>query len=487
MSRSSRPTGTTRIGAADEVDHGRSPLRVACGRDRAARLVEEDVAERLLADETAVDADVVGAPDERVELARLAVDGDAPGLDEPVRAATRGDAGAREVGVQAHAVHSVRVRSRVVRDIADLTRRFADLIVGFGANVQPGQIVGITTNPGKEELTRQVARAAYERGARWVDVFTHDPWVKRQRLAHADETTLEFVPPWMVDRLEWFSDERAARITLSGNAAPEALDGIDPARAGQGRPAVPPERRRRHQPGDDELVRRAGAHTAAGRGSSTRTLDEAEAYERLWDAIAHVCRLDEDDPEAAWRERGGTLRDVATRLTERRFDSMRLHGPGTDVTVGLMASSVWLAADFETVGGIRHYPNVPSEEIFTTPDPLRVDGHVTATQAARGLRRHDRRDPRRVRGRARRQDRRRSRRRRAACAGGEGRRRLAARRARARRRRGPDRPARHGLLRDAPRRERREPHRARERLRSSAWPTRPTGSGSTRAASTSTS
>ena len=59
---------------------------------------------------------------------------------------------------------------------------------------------------------------------------------------------------------------------------------------------------------------------------------------------------------------------------------MRLHGPGTDVTVGLMASSVWIAADFETVGGIRHYPNVPSEEIFTTPDPLRVDGHVTATR-----------------------------------------------------------------------------------------------------------
>ena len=130
-------------------------------------------------------------------------------------------------------MHSVRVRSRVVRDVADLTRRFADLIVNFGANVQPGQIVGITTTPGKEELTRQVARAAYERGARWVDVFTHDPWVKRQRLAHADESTLDFVPPWMVDRLEWFSDERAARITLTGNAAPEALEGIDPGRAGK--------------------------------------------------------------------------------------------------------------------------------------------------------------------------------------------------------------------------------------------------------------
>ena len=276
-------------------------------------------------------------------------------------------------------MHSGRVRSRVVRDIADLTRRFADLIVGFGANVQPGQIVGITTNPGKEELTRQIARAAYERGARWVDVFTHDPWVKRQRLAHADESTLDFVPPWMVDRLEWFSDERAARITLTGNAAPEALDGIDPGRAGKD--VLP------YLPNIGDVVNRATTNWSIAPAPTPGwarlvypDLDEADAFERLWDAIAHVCRLDEDDPEAAWRERGGRLKDVATRLSERRFDRMRLHGPGTDVTVGLMASSVWIAADFETVGGIRHYPNVPSEEIFTTPDPLRVDGHVTATR-----------------------------------------------------------------------------------------------------------
>ena len=276
-------------------------------------------------------------------------------------------------------MHSGRVRSRVVRDVADLTRRFADLIVGFGANVQPGQVVGITTNPGKEALTREVVRAAYERGARWVDVFTHDPWVKRQRLALADETTLDFVPPWMIDRLEWFSDEGAARITLTGNVAPEALDGIDPSRAGKD--VLP------YLPNTGDVVNRkttnwtvAPAPTPGWARLVYPGLEEQEATGKLWDAIAHVCRLDEDDPEAAWRERGGSLQRVATRLTERRFDKMRLHGPGTDVTVGLMPSSVWLAADFETVGGIRHYPNVPSEEIFTTPDRLRVDGHVTATR-----------------------------------------------------------------------------------------------------------
>lgn len=264
-------------------------------------------------------------------------------------------------------------------DVADLTRRFADLIVGFGANVQPGQIVGITSNPGKEALTREVARAAYERGARWVDVFTHDAWVKRERLAHADESTLDFVPPWMIDRLEWLSDERAARITLSGNPAPEALDGIDPARAGKD--VLP------YLPNVGAVVNRrttnwtiSPAPTPGWARLVYPDVPQEDAYARLWEAIAHVCRLDADDPEAAWRERGRALRGVAERLTERRFDSIRLHGPGTDVTVGLFPSSHWLAADFETVDGIRHYPNVPSEEIFTTPDPMRVDGHVTATR-----------------------------------------------------------------------------------------------------------
>ncbi len=264
-------------------------------------------------------------------------------------------------------------------DHADLTRRLADLVVAYGANVQPGQVVGVTTYTGKEELTREVARAAYERGARWVDVVTFDPWVKRQRLALAEEATLEYIPPWLEARLEWLSDEHAARITLNGPAAPDALDGIDPARAGKD--VLP------YLPNTGEVVNRrttnwcvAPAPTPAWGKLVYPELDPEAAYDRLWEEIAYVCRLDADDPEAAWRERARTLEGVAGRLTERRFDAIHLHGPGTDLTVGLLPSSVWNAADFVTVDGLRHFPNIPSEEMFTTPDPERVDGHVTATR-----------------------------------------------------------------------------------------------------------
>ncbi len=266
-----------------------------------------------------------------------------------------------------------------MHDYADLTRRLADLVVGFGANVQPGQVVGITTYTGKEQLTREIARASYERGARWVDVVTFDAWVKRERLAHADESTLDFVPPWMIDRLEWLSAERAARVTLTGNASPDALDGIDPARAGKD--VLP------YLPNLGDVINRfttnwtvAPCPTPGWAELVFPELEADEAYDRLWTQVAHVCRLDTDDPEAAWRERARTLETLAGRLTERRFDAIRLHGPGTDVTVGLFPSSIWHAADFHTGDGLRHFPNVPSEEIFTTPDPDRVDGHVTATR-----------------------------------------------------------------------------------------------------------
>jgi aminopeptidase len=266
-----------------------------------------------------------------------------------------------------------------VADHAELTRRLADLVVGYGANVQPGQIVAITTYTGKEALTREVARAAYERGARWVDVVTFDPWVKRERLARADESTLEYIPPWMEERLEWLSSERAARVTLNGPSAPDSLDGVDPARAGKDvLPYLP-------RTGDvvNERTTNWCVAPAPTRGWAKLVypdLPEEDAYDRLWEEVAHICRLDTEDPESAWRERARRLEGVAARLTERRFDAIRLHGPGTDVTVGLFRSSVWHAADFETVDGLRHFPNIPSEEMFTTPDPARVDGHVTATR-----------------------------------------------------------------------------------------------------------
>ena len=127
---------------------------------------------------------------------------------------------------------SFSVVCRPVRDRSQDVDRLADLLVGFGTNLQPGQILGLTAYHGMEEVAYAVARAAYKRGAKYVDVFWWDQLVKRQRLEHADESTLDFVPPWIEQRMQWLSDEHAARVSLTGTSA-SALEGLDPARTGR--------------------------------------------------------------------------------------------------------------------------------------------------------------------------------------------------------------------------------------------------------------
>ena len=261
----------------------------------------------------------------------------------------------------------------------DTLDRFADLIVRFAANVQPGQIVAITTEPGKLDLTRAIADRAYRAGAKFVDVVQFDLHVKRSRILHAAEDTLDYVPPWYGERVLALGEHRAARVALTGPSMPGLLSDLDPARAG-----------RDQLPFLRESAQVVNARTTNWTAVPCPTepwaalvyddLEPTDALARLWEHVLHMCRLDEDDPVAAWTERQDTLAGVAERLSELRLDALHFEGPGTDLRVGLLPTSRWISARFETVDGIRHMPNLPSEEIFTTPDPERVDGYVRATK-----------------------------------------------------------------------------------------------------------
>ena len=266
---------------------------------------------------------------------------------------------------------------RAVRDHSGDVDRLADLLVGFGANLQPGQILGVTAYLGMEDAARAVARAGYKRGAKYVDVFWWDQLVKRERLEFADEETLDYIPPWFEQRMDWLSDERAARVTLTGTSA-GVFEGLDPARTG--RDSLP------YISAVPRIVNERTTNWTAGPcpnlGWAERVHPELEpeaALDKLWEEVTYVLRLDTEDPVEAWRERMKVIVASADRMTERRFDSLHLQGAGTDLTIGLMPSSKWLGADFSTAAGITHYPNLPTEEVFTTPDPERVDGHVSAT------------------------------------------------------------------------------------------------------------
>jgi aminopeptidase len=257
--------------------------------------------------------------------------------------------------------------------------RFADLVVGFGANVQPDQIVAIGCEPGKEYLVRALAASAYRHGAKFVDVAWFDPRVKRARIEHARPDTLGFVPPWYGERVLALGEQRAARLALSGPTAPGLLSDLDPRLVGKDR-----------LPSVKEGIQVVNERTTNWSICPCPTqvwadlvfpeLDETERLARLEHEILHVLRLDEEDPIAAWRARADTLVSTAERLSARRFDALHYEGPGTDLTIGLLPSSGWQAARFHTVDGLEHMPNLPTEEVFTTPDPERTQGVVRSTK-----------------------------------------------------------------------------------------------------------
>lgn len=261
----------------------------------------------------------------------------------------------------------------------DRHQRLAALIVDFGANVQPGQLVDLAADVGKEELARAVAERAYERGAKFVDATYYDPHVKRARIERVREESLEYIPPWFGERVLELGRSHAASIYLTGPAAPHLFDDLDADRLGRD---VYPRVKEWMSVVDEKTVNWciAPCPTRAWAAYVHPELEPDAAYERLWQEISHICRLDEADPAAAWRERSEQLKGAAARLNDRRFDSLHFEGDGTDLTVGLLPTSRWSGGGDETVDGVFHMANLPTEEVYTAPDPARTSGTVRATK-----------------------------------------------------------------------------------------------------------
>ena len=262
---------------------------------------------------------------------------------------------------------------------ADRLQALAHLTVSFAANVQPGQVLAIGAEIGKEDLVRALAAEGYKAGAKFVDVAWFDPHIKHARVEHADPDTLGWVPPWIGERVLSLGDHHAARIGLTGPVEPHLFDDLDPALVGKDQLPFVAE--------NGKVVSERTTNwtaipcpTQGWADLCFPDVDPDEALERLWTEIAHVCRLDEPDPVAAWGERMDLLEAVGERLRALEPSAIRLRGPGTDLEVGLLPTSKWIAARFSRADGLVHMANMPSEEIFTTPSPTRVNGVVTATK-----------------------------------------------------------------------------------------------------------
>jgi aminopeptidase len=231
---------------------------------------------------------------------------------------------------------------------------------------------------GQEPLARAIVGAAYDAGAHQVEVNYGDAYVQLTRLERAPDDALGEVIPWVRERPQQLADLQGALISLSVPVAPGLLDAVDPARIGRDTVVL--------REAMEVLAKRALNWTIVpGPNAAWATLvhpelSAEEAYDKLWAEIAHICRLDEEDPTAAWQERSDALAEAAARLVAAELDSLHFSGPGTELTVGLLPGVDWTGGKFETAWGRVHLPNLPTEEVFTSPDPERTEGHVTSTK-----------------------------------------------------------------------------------------------------------
>jgi aminopeptidase len=254
-------------------------------------------------------------------------------------------------------------------------RKFADLAVRIGANVGEGQYVYVNGLVEHAPLVRAIVDAAYDAGAKHVDVFYGDMHVRRSRVEKAPEELLDYVSPFLVKALEDLGAEQGAMISITGDPDPELMADLDQERLGKARQTAVMQAHLRNV-----MSRNVNWTIVAypNEGWAQTVYGEPDV-ERLWDEVARTIRLDEDDPVAAWEEHIRRLEERARALNERGFDAVRFRGPGTDLTIGLIGASRWHSASTETAFGRRHVPNVPTEEVFTTPDRNRADGTVRST------------------------------------------------------------------------------------------------------------
>jgi aminopeptidase len=253
---------------------------------------------------------------------------------------------------------------------------YAELTVRVGANVQPGQTVFVLGLVEHAPLVRAVAAAAYGAGARYVDVRYGDQHVRRAFIAHVAEDELTATQPWDLPRYRALFDENSAVIQTAGEPEPELFADLDQTRVGRARPV---EGMRLYLQAIAERLINWTIVSYPTSGQAEQVFG-APDLERLWQAVSYATRLDEPDPVAAWRSHIEKLRDRCRLLNDLAFDAVRFTGPGTDLTVGLLPGAPWNGGGLETRSGIRHVPNMPTEEVFTTPDWRRTEGTVRSTR-----------------------------------------------------------------------------------------------------------
>lgn len=266
-----------------------------------------------------------------------------------------------------------------------MIRNYANVLL-TAVNLQKGQGVLIRAQPVHLDFAAVLAREAYKRGARYVRFDNNEvdnPAFYKARIEHSVEEYLDYAPRSRYEPYGSMLEEDWAIIAIHTPEDPDFLSTLDPARNARcvraTTQAMQPYRRRIAM--DNEvawLVAFAPTQKMAARILGMEA--GPEAVEALWKVLVPILRLDAPDPSEAWRRHCGELAARAERLNALALDHLRFTGPGTDLSVGLLERSRWRGGPEHTKTGRLFYPNIPTEEVFTTPDARRTEGRAAFTR-----------------------------------------------------------------------------------------------------------
>jgi aminopeptidase len=259
--------------------------------------------------------------------------------------------------------------------------RLAELAVRVGLNLQPGQDLLLTAPLEAAPLVRRIAVHAYKAGAGLVTPLYADPEVALARFRHGRDHAFDRAPGWLYDGMGRAFDANTARLAVVGYD-PMLLAEEDPDKVGRANKAnsiaySPARERITRFDINWNLVAWPGSAWA---GRVFPDLPEAEAVAKLAAAIFSASRVDGDDPVGAWRAHNAALRARSDWMNGHAFHSLHFRGPGTDLTVGLADGHEWMGGASVARNGITCNPNIPSEEVFTTPHAARAEGFVRSTK-----------------------------------------------------------------------------------------------------------
>jgi len=266
-------------------------------------------------------------------------------------------------------------------DFANKLDRLAQIAVRVGLNLQPGQELVMTAPIEALELTRKITEHAYKAGASLVTTLFSDDAATLARFQHAWPDSFDKAPAWLYRAMAEAYRSGAARLAVSGQN-PVLLKGQDPERVARASKA----QAIAYQPALELItafhVNWSIVSYATPSWAKAVFPHEVEevAVSKLWEAIFRASRVDGDDPVAAWEAHNRQLKERVDFLNARRYQALHFRGPGTDLKVGLAEGHLWVGGRSPAKNGVVCNPNIPTEEVFTTPHKDRVEGYVSSSK-----------------------------------------------------------------------------------------------------------